>query len=238
MDQPSLLDLADDKNTSDLPPLDPEKYVSDRADCRFPDMHPQSSYTYGCRCIGCYKFNAARWARRKREGHQPHPCKADGCDQPRRRVQGARYCEEHARLRQYIPVTKYVDCPLCGTTHPQDRNAQRPYCGPCNKTYARISRAAARHHVPVETLTRWILDPRCALCRRPLYLKGARTSGEAGASIDHDHACCPGPTSCGRCIRGLTCHSCNLRLGAHESLVAEVGLATLATYLTANRPSL
>lgn len=27
--------------------------------------------------------------------------------------------------------------------------------------------------------------------------------------IDHDHACCPGRWSCGRCIRGLVCPSCN-----------------------------
>lgn len=47
-------------------------------------------------------------------------------------------------------------------------------------------------------------DYRCAVCSVTLGVK---------AAVDHDHTCCPGEKSCGKCIRGILCISCNVGLG-------------------------
>lgn len=43
---------------------------------------------------------------------------------------------------------------------------------------------------------------KCAICQRA-------TGEKKNLAVDHSHACCAGPTSCGACVRGLLCSGCN-----------------------------
>lgn len=47
--------------------------------------------------------------------------------------------------------------------------------------------------------------------------------------IDHDHACCPGGKSCGKCIRGVLCLKCNSGLGLFDD--DPIRLRDAAAYL-------
>jgi Recombination endonuclease VII len=43
--------------------------------------------------------------------------------------------------------------------------------------------------------------------------------------VDHDHSCCPTKKSCGKCIRGLLCETCNRGLGLFKDNIELVRLA-------------
>jgi hypothetical protein len=58
-------------------------------------------------------------------------------------------------------------------------------------------------------------DGRCAICREKCAT-GRRLA------VDHDRKCCPGKTSCGKCIRGLLCYTCNVRLGWVEKFLGAI----------------
>jgi hypothetical protein len=48
----------------------------------------------------------------------------------------------------------------------------------------------------------------CFICRRA-------TGASKRLSVDHDHQCCDGPISCGKCVRGLLCGPCNRGVIGH-----------------------
>ncbi|WP_423817399.1 endonuclease VII domain-containing protein [Saccharomonospora viridis] len=64
----------------------------------------------------------------------------------------------------------------------------------------------------------------CFGCRR------AKGTGRKRLSVDHDHSCCPGPVSCGKCVRGLLCGPCNRDVLGHLRDEAEA-LRRLADYV-------
>lgn len=48
----------------------------------------------------------------------------------------------------------------------------------------------------------------CGIC--------GKTWARTGFVVDHDHACCPTQRTCGKCVRGVLCHRCNVHVGFME----------------------
>lgn len=102
--------------------------------------------------------------------------------------------------------------------NPEGRQA---YCQEC----ARLNSQLRWHNMSLAEYRQRLLDQAnaCASCG-DAFLEDARA-----IHIDHDHSCCPGGRSCGKCTRALLCRRCNLTVGFSGDDVAR--LIAAANYL-------
>ncbi len=150
-------------------------------------------------CCACHN-------RRRRSGHDGRYARKS----PRREAppSGHRWC---ARCAQAKLVKEF----------PGQRGG---YCLPCRRAYAQENAQVAQG-VRLARLFglsaqayRTLLDAqegKCAVCREPERERDSQGRVKTLA-VDHDHACCPGKGSCGRCVRALLCGSCNKAIGGFQ----------------------
>lgn len=154
-------------------------------------------------CTKCQNFkNFSDFHKRKHspDAHAPYckPCVRE-IDLARnesklimpRKVQGnlihCRYCE------QYLPKSSFW--------------SKNTYCKTCQPLIGHIGNLkkyglTRDDYVDLEKSQNGV----CKIC-------GESEKHKKRLSVDHDHACCSGQGSCGKCIRGLLCSNCNRVLG-------------------------
>lgn len=128
-----------------------------------------------------------------------------------------RHDATHSRL-QYVVVDKKV-CRACRetktpehfTSDKRKKDGLGSYCRPC----VRDRHLRAKYGVDAAELS-VMMDSGCGIC-------GSLDS----LVVDHDHSCCPGVFTCGRCLRGVLCASCNKGVGFLGDTLARLEAAVL-----------
>lgn len=79
------------------------------------------------------------------------------------------------------------------------------------------------YNISMDEYNRMLIEQNncCAVCKRH------KTAFKKSLSVDHDHKCCSGNRSCGRCVRGLLCHHCNWLLGKFKDDIERMRSAIL-----------
>ena len=99
-------------------------------------------------------------------------------------------------------------CVTCGAPNPASvRGPRRKFCSVVCKN--------AHHNAKQDHHLRLYGIPRAEVLRMAAEQGGCAVCGAASADwvVDHDHRCCPGKKTCGRCVRGVLCRVCNGGLG-------------------------
>jgi hypothetical protein len=83
---------------------------------------------------------------------------------------------------------------------------------PLTDAEKKLKYRCTRHGITVEAFEKLYVAQHCSCACCSLVF----TESHA-ICIDHDHTCCPTPFSCGKCVRGLLCHRCNIAVGFYEA---------------------
>ena len=100
------------------------------------------------------------------------------------------------------------------------------YCKPCANESSLDAKSRYRYGLSRAEINERV-ESQGGVCR----ICQTKPSNRRGWHFDHDHSCCPGDRSCGKCFRGMLCGNCNVGLG-HFNDKPEL-LRAAASYLEA-----
>jgi hypothetical protein len=124
-------------------------------------------------------------------------------------------------LTDLDPDQRLATCAVCGPETPvrirntgygECRTAHRrssPGGGSKNPRTTLRWRLKRKYNVPAELVEQMVDAIGTETC--PICLEQGKPM-----QVDHDHSCCPGEGSCGRCLRGYICRTCNYTLARFD----------------------
>lgn len=157
--------------------------------------------------------DAHRWQKKNKGTLSPVRPRAEYRGSRKRDDSGNKKCP---RCSEWQPETNY-------STDPSKSDGLSPWCKPCSAKY----KIEWRYGLTKNGFDR-LLDSqnnKCAIC-------GVAFGGKVRPCIDHDHNCCPGKGSCGKCVRGILCYRCNTVAGF---LTQNDDAARFFAYINASR---
>src|SRR4029077_2130187 len=185
------------------------------------------------RCPMCAR--SVRWNQRRNEWYRY--CGRDVCTNAERLCQvcntpfaigingaGNKYCSLECKKLGYTvgygTHAVYPNCAWCDTPakHSGAGRGQWQYvCNPCIEPLRFVMDRLKKHRVPLDRVRLLLTNPGCETCGIDIVNPARSHTPGAGRgallAVDHDHNCCPGAHSCGKCIRGILCGTCNSALG-------------------------
>lgn len=160
----------------------------------------------GCENISTLNSLCRRHYDQDRKGKGLTPLKRPKMPVARRNDAGEKWC---TTCESWRPEADYASSK--GTA-----DGLQSRCKPCNAAIYRENAEKVRDKMRQQRfgITREQFDALfesqgnvCATC-------GTDNPGTSYWAVDHDHACCPGSDkTCGKCIRGILCRTCNHALG-------------------------
>lgn len=135
---------------------------------------------------------------------------------------GYKYCAQcckHANSNPKQPEWVTVSCRRCGHRPDANKPAVRDslwgyVCSGCRYPLRFVTETLRKHKVAWEQAETLLDNPLCQVCGVNILVPGGTGGGRRSAlTVDHDHGCCNGPHSCGSCVRGFLCVTCNAGIG-------------------------